>query len=141
MEGRGQLVLRQNDHVATGGEGSVYRASNTIVKVYTDPKKMRRDGIPEKLKLLATLAHPHIVAPKGLVSTPNGDPIGYYMDFAPGEPLPRLFTNDFRQRAGFGDAATSTLVNAMRDVTLFAHDHDAGRALRPKIEKKNRIIR
>jgi len=125
LEGRGQLVLRPNDHVATGGEGSVYRASNTIVKVYTDPQKMRRDGMPEKLRLLATLTHPYIVAPKGLVCTLKGDPIGYYMDFAPGEPLPRLFTNDFRQRAGFGEVATSTLVNAMRDVTIFAHDHDA----------------
>ena len=125
LEGRGQITLRPNDHLATGGEGSVYRASNTIVKVYTDPKKMRRDGMPEKLKLLATLTHPHIVAPKGLASTPKGDPIGYYMDFAPGEPLPRLFTNDFRQRAGFGETETSKLVAAMRDVTLFAHDHDA----------------
>ena len=50
LEGRGQLTLRDADYVASGGEGSIYRANDTVVKLYSDKDKMTRDGMGEKLR-------------------------------------------------------------------------------------------
>ena len=125
LEGRGPLTLRASDYVATGGEASVYRAGGTSVKLYTDPQKMRRDGIPEKVKLLQPLKTTYIIAPEGLVTDPKGQPIGIYMPFAEGEPMPRVFTNGFRTRESFGDTQARILADRMRDVFRFAHDHRA----------------
>lgn len=125
LEGRGQLTLRPNDHVATGGEGSVYRANDTVIKLYTDPRKMQHDGMPDKLKLLSRIKHEHIVSPKGLVTLQSGDPIGYYMDHVEGEPLSRMFTNAYRARAGFTDKHAAILADKMRDTVETAHSHKA----------------
>jgi hypothetical protein len=125
LEGRGVLTLRPNDHVATGGEGSVYRKANTIIKLYTDPSKMRRDGMPAKIALLTGLQHKHIVAPQGLVTTESDQHIGYYMPAVDGEALSRIFTNDFRQREGFGDDDASKLVDRMHQAVQFAHNQGA----------------
>lgn len=124
LEGKGPLTLRQNDYLATGGEGTVYKVSGMAIKLYTDPDKMVRDGIPEKIKKLSAFVHPYISIPQGLVSSAN-KPVGFYMPYAEGEPLSRVFTNDFRTREGFGDRDAIKLVDRMRDVVQFAHDHGA----------------
>lgn len=125
LEGRGPLTLRPSDYVATGGEASVYRASGTSVKIYTDPKKMQRDGIAEKVMLLRLLKHSYIMAPEGIVMDSNKNPIGIYMPWAEGESLPRIFTNAFRSREKFNDEHAKTLVARMYETTRFAHDHNA----------------
>lgn len=125
LAGRGALTLRPNDHVATGGEGSVYRKANTIIKLYTDQNKMMRDGMTDKIKLLARLKHKFIVAPKDIVFDRYNDPIGFYMPFVKGEPLSRVFTNDFRNRENFDDDNASVLTDRMREVVQFAHDNKA----------------
>jgi hypothetical protein len=125
LEGKGLVTLRPTDHLATGGEGSIYRISDSVVKIYLDPAKMRQQGIPDKLKLLAGLKHPYVVAPQGLALSPKGDPVGYYMPYAEGHPLSRVFTNDFWQKEGFTFRHTSTLVDRMRHVFSFAHQHQA----------------
>ncbi|WP_157790122.1 hypothetical protein, partial [Bradyrhizobium japonicum] len=63
LEGRGVVTLREADYVASGGEGAIYRTGQTGVKLYTDTAKMARDGVAEKIKLLAGLKHSGIVAP------------------------------------------------------------------------------
>lgn len=125
LEGRGSLTLRPSDHIATGGEGSVYRASGTVIKLYTDARKMARDGMAEKLRLLTSIDHPFIVNPKGLVLDNRSRPIGYWMNFVEGEPLSRVFTNDFRKREGFDDDDAIKLVDGMRTVVSFAHQKGA----------------
>jgi len=125
LENRGALTLRPTDHVATGGEGSIYRASNTIIKLYTDPRKMSHDGMAEKIKLLSAIKHQFIVSPTGLVANKSGTPIGYYMPFAEGEPMPRVFTNDFRKRENFTDQHATVLVDNMRLAVEFAHANHA----------------
>ncbi len=125
LERKGVITLSPNDHVATGGEGSIYRKAGTVVKLYTDTKKMDRDGMPEKVRILAKFDHPFIVAPRGVVLGKKGEPVGYYMDWVEGEPLSRVFTNDFRQRESFTDNNASQLVDGMRQVVQFAHDHSA----------------
>ncbi len=125
LEGRGPLTLRSSNYVATGGEGSVYRASDTMIKLYSDAQKMRRDGMADKIRLLSGIKHPYIVAPKGLVISDRGDPIGFYMPFADGEPLPRVFTSAFWQRESFTSSHALILVDRMRDTIRAAHDHRA----------------
>ena len=125
LDGRGSLTLRPSNYVATGGEGSVYRAARTIIKLYSDPQKMQRDGMTGKLNLLSGIKNKFIIAPKGLVKSPSGKLMGYYMDYVNGEPLSRVFTNDFRKREGFTDDNASTLVDHMRSAVEFSHSKKA----------------
>ncbi|MFC1622686.1 hypothetical protein ACFL1Y_01680, partial [Patescibacteria group bacterium] len=125
LENRGPLILRPNDHVATGGEGAVYKASNTIVKLYTDVNKMQKDDMMDKIKILSTFKHKFIVAPNGLVFSNMNIPLGFYMKFVKAEPLSRVFTNDFRKRENFTDNNASVLVDGMREVVSFAHNKKA----------------
>lgn len=125
LDGRGKVTLRQSDHIATGGEGFVYRLSDMAIKIYTNPKKMRQDDMAGKIKLLTTLKHPYIMAPDGLVFDDQNNPIGLYMPYVEGEPFSRVFTNDYRTRSGFGDSDASILVARTQDVVRFAHDNKA----------------
>ena len=124
LEGKGPLTLRQNDYLATGGEGTVYKVNGMAIKLYTDSDKMIRDNITGKIKKLSAFVHPYISIPQGLVFFAN-KPIGFYMPFVEGEPLSRIFTNDFRMREGLGDRDAVRLVDRMRDVVRFAHDNGA----------------
>jgi len=119
------LVLNQNNYVATGGEGAIYRAGATVIKIYTDKAKMLRDRMPEKIKLLSKIRHKYIVAPDGLAYDVNKNPIGFYMRDAGGAPLPPAFTNAFRQRENFGDEEAKRLIDRMRETIKFAHDTGA----------------
>ena len=125
LEGRGTLTIRPNDYVSQGGEGIVYRANQTVIKVYHDPEKMRRDGMPDKLRMLSKIKHPYIVGPEGVVLDFKGSPIGFWMPYAEGEPLSRIFTTSFRTRAGFGDEDAKQLVERMRETVSVAHGHGA----------------
>ncbi|MDD4931770.1 MAG: hypothetical protein PHG66_06540 [Candidatus Colwellbacteria bacterium] len=125
LENRGMVTLRPDDHKATGGEGSVYKVANTIIKIYLDPKKMIAADMVNKIRALSTIKHDYIVSPRGVVTTPTGDPIGFYMDFADGEPLARVFTNAYRLRQGFTDDQASIVVERMRDTLSFAHGQNA----------------
>lgn len=125
LEGRGKLILTEEHYRATGGEGHVYRSGDTVVKIYHDPGKMIRERIPEKLKVLATIRHPFIVSPEGVVTDRVGSPIGLYMGAAEGEPFTRVFTNSFRNQHGFGDGDATRLVAGMREVVQTAHSHQA----------------
>ena len=124
LEGKGPLTLRQNDYLATGGEGTVYKINDMVIKTYTDPDKMSRDNMADKIKKLSAFAHPYISVPKGLVLL-NNKPVGFYMNYAEGEPMSRVFTNDFRNRENFADKDAVKLVERMREVVRFAHDHGA----------------
>ena len=122
LDGRGPLTLRDSDYVTSGGEGSIYRANSTIVKIYADKAKMVRDGMPDKIRLLADrLRHDNIVAPEGVVLGAGGDPVGFYMPFVDGEPLSRVFVTDYRARSGFGDNDARFLTDRMREVVRAAH--------------------
>lgn len=126
LEGRGTYTLRPGDYVTQGGEGMIYRTGDTIVKIYIDAGKMRQDGMIEKIRRLALIRHEAIVAPQGIVTdAASGDPIGYYMPFAAGEPLSRVFTNDFRQREHFTDDLAKLLVGGMHDAMCYAHVSNA----------------
>jgi len=125
LDGKGLVTLRPNDHVATGGEGSIFKISDMVVKLYLNPEEMVKRGIHEKIKLLSKLNHPYIVSPKGIAKSESGKILGYYMLYADGHPLSRVFTNEFYQREGFTKQHASTLVDRMRQVFQFAHQGGA----------------
>lgn len=129
LEGHGAVTLRPSDHVATGGEGSIYRLGDKVVKVYLDPEKMRKRGIPEKIKILSCLQHPYVVAPIGLATSESGEVLGYYMPYVEdppvGYPLSRVFTTEFWKTEGFGVDQASKLVDRMRDTVSFVHANGA----------------
>ncbi len=125
LEGRGTVKLGESTHVATGGEGSVHRVGDTVVKVYTDVGKMVRDGMADKIDLLRHIVHPTIVGPQGLARDQSGALVGYYMPWVEGEPLARLFVTTFRTRAGFGDREDLALVEGMRETVACAHANNA----------------
>lgn len=125
LENRCSLILKPSDHVATGGEGSVYKpSSDTIIKIYSDTKKMQKDGMAAKIGLLKKIQHQFIVAPKGLVYK-NQQPIGYYMKFEEGVPLARVFTTAYQQRENFTNKDNLNLVDGMKTVVETAHKHSA----------------
>lgn len=126
LEGRGPLVLKDGDYVATGGEGSIYRANDTVVKLYTDKSKMVRDGMGDKVRVLASrLRHHGIVAPQGVVLNEAATPVGFYMPFAAGEPMARAFVSDFRASTGFSDKDAIKSVELMREIVEFVHSRHA----------------
>lgn len=125
LAGRGSVKLTPSQHLATGGEGIVYRMGHTAIKLYLDPNKMKREKTADKITLLAGLSHPYIVTPLGLVTDQQGTPIGWYMDYVDGEPLARSFTNDWRQRMKFGNREAATIAERMRQVVLYAHSQNA----------------
>lgn len=125
LEGKGPVTLRDSNYVATGGEGTIYRISDSVVKIYHKPEEARRRGMADKIRLLAGIKHPYISSPTGLVTNPVGEHVGHYLPFVDGHPLARVFTNEFWQREGFTHAHASTLVDRMREVISFAHQHQA----------------
>ncbi len=126
LEGKGPVTLRPNDHVATGGEGSIYKVGGLAVKMYLDPLKMRQAGLPDKINLLSRLVHPFVVGPRGLVLNSASEAVGHYLPFVEnGKPLSMVFTNEFWTKEGFDQNNASDLVSGMRDAVDFAHQHAA----------------
>ncbi len=125
LPNRQKIILSPNDFLASGGEASVYRRGQTIIKLYTDTDRLRRENLPDKIQLLAKMKHPFVVAPQGVVSDRAGNPLGYQMPFVSGEPLARFFTNDFRSGLGFTVDDNHLLVERMREVVQFAHGRRA----------------
>jgi hypothetical protein len=125
LVGQGRVKLSPTDHLATGGEGKVFRLGNFVIKLYHNPSKMIHEGSADKLSLLAGLQHPFLIAPRGLVLDDHGIPLGWYMDYIDGEPLARAFTNDWRGRHQFDHKEASIVADGMREVMQYAHNQNA----------------
>ena len=126
LDRRGPVTLRETDYVTAGGEGAIYRTGQTIVKIYADPAKMVRDGMPDKIKALGILQRVGIVAPEGLViDSDERKPIGFYMPFVQGEPMSRVFVADYRTRTGFADKDAVDLAADMHSIVGYAHSKQA----------------
>lgn len=119
------ITLTPTDHLATGGEGSVYAKGDTVFKVYLEPEKALRAGMERKLAALAALNHPGIAAPDSALRNKKGEFIGLALPKVRGEALCRAFTSGWRDQAQFGLDETVKVVDAMRDITNYAHQHQA----------------
>lgn len=118
-------ALSPSDHLATGGEGTVYTKDGLVFKHYLDPEKARRARLPEKVARLQALQHPGIAAPMGALLDKRGDFVGMVFPRVQGEALCHLFTTPGRDARQFGDAQALALTAQMRDVMAFAHAHQA----------------
>lgn len=124
LDNYGVLMVRPNDYLAGGGEASVYRVSDLVIKLFTDPKKMDQDRMSDKISFLSGLNHPYIVAPRGLVKDGKGRGVGYYMEHIKGEPLSRIFTNDYRRMKGFDDKDALKLIKKMYECVQYVHSQN-----------------
>lgn len=124
LENKGAVTLSQNNYKTSGGEGSLYRISEYMVKIYTDKDRIKQFNIAEKINKLKNLKYDYIVSPVGLV-TQNIDFIGYYMNYVDGIPLSIIFTNEYRNKSGFNDSDASNLVYNMKKTFLYAHNNGA----------------
>ncbi len=125
LEGRGSLVLRPSNYITSGGEGAIYRIKDIIIKVYLNPTRMIKDNLVDKIRNLSRFKHPFIVAPKGFVFNTHQKPIGFYMPWIRGEPLPRVFTNTFWRKNNFNAQKAKVLANGMYETVKAAHDYGA----------------
>jgi hypothetical protein len=125
LEHKGTVTLCNSNYVTSGGEGTIYKISDMVVKIYHKPDEAKRRGMPDKIRLLAQLKHPYVSSPAGLVTKPNGDLLGHYLPYIDGHHLAGVFTNDFWLKEGFTNGHASTLVDRMREVFSFAHQNKA----------------
>ncbi len=111
IRGKGEVNLSQNDFVAKGGEGSIFKKGNISYKIYEDSKKM----IPEaKIKELQTIKNQNVIKPKDIILNNKNTIIGFTMKWIDGIPLCKLFTNDFRKRNGVLEDTIIELVENMK---------------------------
>jgi hypothetical protein len=120
IQGKNKKVkFTQNDFVAKGGEGSIYRRGNVIYKIYEDPFKM----IPEaKIKELNNVNDNNIIKPIDIILDPTNTIVGFTMRYVKGEALCKLFTNDFRNRNNISEDMILELVENIKDSTYKIHD-------------------
>lgn len=121
LPGKGEVLLQPQDHLATGGEGSVFLRKGLVYKLYLDAAAARAKGMEDKIRLLANLRHPYIVAPIDILHDERHEMIGYYMPAAPGVPLLKVCTGAWRDANGFTDTQATRLVENMRLAVLEAH--------------------
>ena len=120
IQGKNKKVkFTQNDFVAKGGEGSIYRRGNVIYKIYEDPLKM----IPEaKIKELNTVNDNNIIKPIDIILDPSNTIVGFTMRYVKGEALCKLFTNDFRNRNNITEDMIIELVENIKNSTYKIHE-------------------
>lgn len=122
LEGRGPVKITDQNYVAQGGEGTIYKVAGTVVKIFSDAAKAQE--MRDKMKAFSRLKHAYIAAPEGMVVNGKG-PVGIYMPFIAGTALSLVFTNEFRNREHFTDKDASTLTDRIREVFVFAHQNQA----------------
>lgn len=119
------VTLRPTDHVATGGEGAVYRKDDLVYKIYLDPAKAIRAKLDKKVDILKKMAHPGIAAPVDVLRDKSGQFLGIATPFAEGTPFPRVFASGWQQANSFDAKAVKDLASRTRDIVAYAHGRQA----------------
>lgn len=115
-----QIMLTQNEYIAEGGEGIVYRLGNKVFKIYSDETKVLPQG---KFNELSGLDMHNIVRPLDFIYDSRGQAIGYSMQAVDqADALTRWFTNDYRQAEGITNELVYKLIQSIREVTSYIHD-------------------
>ncbi len=115
------INLVEGDFIAQGGEGRLYGQGDLAYKIYLDPNRMIP---PTKLDELSVLERANIVRPRDRLHDRDGRVVGFTMcrvENAVG--LPRLFTNDYRDRFGIAAESTVRLVREMAHTIEYIHSH------------------
>lgn len=115
------LLLKQSDYKASGGEGVVYVKGGYAYKIYHDASKMIPVG---KIQELSALTMPTILGPKQVIYH-NNVPVGFAMAYVSDtEFLCKLFTKGFRDKMGVTPDQINVLVKGMQDTLHGIHDKD-----------------
>ena len=117
-----KIVLTTKDFVAKGGEKSVFRKGKIAYAIYDDLHKMIP---PAKIGELSELDNPSIVRPMDIIYNTEKHEVGFTMAFLDDDviPLPKLFTNTFRDKNGVNNDMTTELVENLKKVIHFVHQH------------------
>jgi hypothetical protein len=117
--GKQRITLTQNQFVAKGGEGSIFKRENIAYKIYEDHKKMIPPG---KIQELEVLNDPFILNPKELIKDNNTNLIGFTTDWANDcTPMARLFTTSFRDANHITNDTTIVLIEFLKNKTHHIH--------------------
>lgn len=119
------ITLDDNNHIATGGEGSVYIKGNKAYKLYLEPERALRAGMDEKWKLLASIKHPNIITPEDAIIGKNQEFLGLVFPVAKGTQLCETLSNGWWTRNGFTFDQCGEAVLNMRESMAMVHKHNA----------------
>ncbi len=114
-----EIRLKDSDFLGEGGEGSVWRWKGKALKVALDEGAFASRA--EKIRMLSKIRHPSLITPLEIALGPRGDPIGYLMDFAPGEPLARHFSMAWQAQAGLTGADLEAIGGSMGEALAALH--------------------
>ena len=122
---RGKGVqLTEAEFIASGGEGSVYRLSKSLVaKLPHKPKAWRANGGAEKIKKLSHFSHRRAATPKELVfaDAQSRKPVGFAVPFVHGEAMARFFASSFWKKTGFAFKDAEYVAGELRDLYEAVH--------------------
>ena len=114
------VILKDTDYVTAGGQGKIYRKDGLIYKVYTCPID---SSLEKKLKILSCLKKDNIVAPKDVLYSGSGDPVGYTMNFVDNVSSLALFlTKSFQQRNCITGKHLEGIFLNMSETIKYIHD-------------------
>ncbi|MCK9577488.1 MAG: protein kinase, partial [Clostridia bacterium] len=116
------ISLSDTDYITAGGEGSIYNHNGLIYKIYLKSISQKQE---QKLKYLSILKKDNIIAPKGVVYSKNGEPVGYTMNFVDNaSSLALLFTRTFKNRNNISIDNCKNIFTNMRDTIKYIHENN-----------------
>jgi len=120
LEGvKSPVVITDKNYVAAGGEGTVFKKNGRAIKIYHPGKPVINE---RKIQELAKLTPKNILGPRGSVKDSKGKVIGFHSVFVDGaKPLCKLFTKDFRDKSGFDEQSTVSMVEIMQKTISQVH--------------------
>lgn len=113
-----KISLNQNDYLATGGEGIIYKKGNTVYKITNIPLPR------QKFKELSVLTDPNIIKPENILLNDKSEDIGYTMPLVSGDIVCRLFTKSFKDRNGISNNNILNSIYNFRKIIDFIHSKD-----------------
>ena len=120
-----KISLSDTDHIATGGEGSVYLKDNVVYKIYLPETLSRSSAIIQNLNFFKKINHPAIACPTDLVFNKAGEFQGVIMPHAKGEPICKAFTSTWQKANNFTQPEVLQLVKSMQEIVKVVHSHKA----------------
>lgn len=118
--GNGIVKIKDSDFIAKGGEGSVFKYKDKVIKIYHNDKDAITKG---KFDELSVLEKNCIIKPMELVLDKKDRIIGFTMknihDYS--IPLRRLFNNSFWRENNISVHNIIKLVEFMQEITEYIH--------------------
>ena len=119
-----RVQLTEREFIASGGEGSVYRLSKSLVaKLPHKPKVWWQNGGVENIKKLSHFSHKRAATPHGLLfaDVQGKKPVGFAVPFVSGEAMARFFASSFWKKTGFTFKDAEYVAGELRDLYEAVH--------------------